>query len=41
MRKLFRQEAIDAQRQKALGEVSTARPVPLLTQYLISRAEQK
>ena len=28
MRKLFRQEAIDAQRQKALGEVSTARPVP-------------
>jgi membrane fusion protein len=29
MRKLFRQEAIDAQREKLLGEVSTARPVPL------------
>jgi len=28
MRKLFRQEAIDAQREKLLGEVSTARPVP-------------
>lgn len=29
MRKLFRQEAIDAQREKLLGEVSVARPVPL------------
>lgn len=29
MRKLFRQEAIDAQREKLLGEVSIARPVPL------------
>jgi membrane fusion protein len=28
MRKLFRQEAIDAQREKLLGEVSLARPVP-------------
>jgi len=28
MRKLFRQEAIDAQREKLLGEVSIARPVP-------------
>ncbi len=28
MRKLFRQEAIDAQREKLLGEVSAARPVP-------------
>lgn len=28
MRKLFRQEAIDAQRQKLLGQVSAARPVP-------------
>ena len=28
MRKLFRQEAIDAQREKMLGEVSIARPVP-------------
>jgi membrane fusion protein len=27
-RKLFRQEAIDAQREKLLGEVSIARPVP-------------
>jgi membrane fusion protein len=27
--KLFRQEAIDAQREKLLGEVSLARPVPL------------
>ena len=26
---LFRQEAIDAQRQKFLGEITTARPVPL------------
>jgi hypothetical protein len=25
---LFRQEAIDAQREKLLGEVSLARPVP-------------
>jgi membrane fusion protein len=29
MRRLFRQEAIDAQREKLLGEVSSARPVPL------------
>jgi membrane fusion protein len=29
MRSLFRQEAIDAQREKLLGEVSIARPVPL------------
>lgn len=29
MRKLFRQQAIDAQREKLLGEVSLARPVPL------------
>lgn len=29
MRKLFRQEAIDAQREKLLGEVSVARPVPM------------
>lgn len=29
MRKLFRQEAIDAQREKLLGEVSIARPVPM------------
>jgi membrane fusion protein len=28
MRKLFRQEAIEAQREKLLGEVSVARPVP-------------
>jgi membrane fusion protein len=28
-RQLFRQEAIDAQREKLLGAVSTARPVPL------------
>ena len=28
MRQLFRQEAIDAQREKLLGAVSTARPVP-------------
>jgi membrane fusion protein len=28
MRNLFRQEAIDAQREKLLGEVSIARPVP-------------
>jgi membrane fusion protein len=28
-RSLFRQEAIDAQREKLLGELSTARPVPL------------
>jgi membrane fusion protein len=28
-RALFRQEAIDAQREKLLGELSTARPVPL------------
>ena len=30
MRKLFRQEAIDAQREKFLGEATIARPVPLL-----------
>jgi membrane fusion protein len=29
MRQLFRQQAIDAQREKLLGEVSVARPVPL------------
>jgi membrane fusion protein len=29
VRQLFRQEAIDAQREKLLGAVSTARPVPL------------
>ncbi len=29
MSKLFRQQAIDAQREKLLGEVSLARPVPL------------
>lgn len=29
MRQLFRQQAIDAQREKLLGEVSIARPVPL------------
>lgn len=29
MRQLFRQEAIDAQREKLLGEVSVARPVPM------------
>jgi len=29
MRKLFRQEAIDAQREKLLGAVSSARPVPM------------
>jgi len=29
MRQLFRQEAIDAQREKLLGAVSSARPVPL------------
>ncbi len=28
MRQLFRQEAIDAQREKLLGGVSIARPVP-------------
>jgi membrane fusion protein len=28
-RSLFRQEAIDAQREKLLGELSTARPVPM------------
>ena len=28
-RQLFRQEAIDAQREKLLGEVSLARPVPM------------
>src|SRR5262250_1273338 len=28
MRQLFRQEAIDAQREKLLGAVSSARPVP-------------
>lgn len=29
MRQLFRQQAIDAQREKLLGDVSVARPVPL------------
>ncbi len=29
MRQLFRQQAIDAQREKLLGELSVARPVPL------------
>ena len=29
MRQLFRQQAIDAQREKLLGEVSAARPLPL------------
>ncbi|SPJ16631.1 hypothetical protein SBBP2_20170 [Burkholderiales bacterium] len=29
IRSLFRQEAIDAQREKLLGEVSKARPVPV------------
>ncbi|HYA66271.1 MAG TPA: biotin/lipoyl-binding protein, partial [Burkholderiaceae bacterium] len=29
IRSLFRQEAIDAQREKLLGEVSKARPVPM------------
>ena len=28
-RALFRQEAIDAQREKLLGELSTVRPVPM------------
>ena len=29
MRQLFRQEAIDAQREKLFGEVSQARPIPM------------
>jgi membrane fusion protein len=38
MRKLFRQEAIDAQREKLLGEVSVARPVPLWVFTLLATA---
>jgi len=38
MRKLFRQEAIDAQREKLLGEVSLARPVPLWVFTLLALA---
>ncbi len=38
MRKLFRQEAIDAQREKLLGEVSLARPVPLWVFTLLAIA---
>jgi len=36
MRQLFRQEAIDAQREKLLGAVSSARPVPLRLFTLIA-----
>jgi membrane fusion protein len=36
--KLFRQEAIDAQREKLLGEVSLARPVPLWIFTLVAAA---
>lgn len=36
MRPLFRQEAIDAQRQKLLGEVSVARPVPMWIYTLVA-----
>lgn len=36
MRKLFRQEAIDAQRDKLLGEVSIARAVPLWIYTLLA-----
>jgi membrane fusion protein len=36
MRQLFRQEAIDAQREKLLGAVSSARPVPLRVFTLIA-----
>ena len=38
MRQLFRQEAIDAQREKLLGEVSLARPVPLWVFTLLALA---
>jgi membrane fusion protein len=38
MRKLFRQEAIDAQREKLLGEVSSARPVPTWVFTLLALA---
>jgi len=38
MRKLFRQEAIDAQREKLLGEVSIARPVPVWVFTLLALA---
>ena len=38
MRKLFRQEAIDAQREKLLGEVSVARPVPAWVFTLLALA---
>lgn len=38
MRKLFRQEAIDAQREKLLGEVSIARPVPTWVFTLLALA---
>jgi membrane fusion protein len=37
-RSLFRQEAIDAQREKLLGELSTARPVPLWVFTLVAVA---
>jgi membrane fusion protein len=38
MRQLFRQEAIDAQREKLLGAVSSARPVPLWVFTVIAAA---
>lgn len=38
MRQLFRQEAIDAQREKLLGAVSIARPVPLWVFTLLAAA---
>jgi membrane fusion protein len=37
-RQLFRQQAIDAQREKLLGEVSLARPVPLAVFTLLALA---
>ena len=37
-RSLFRQEAIDAQREKLLGELSTARPVPVWVFTLLAVA---
>src|ERR1700739_225471 len=37
-RSLFRQEAIDAQREKLLGELATARPVPLWIFTLLAAA---
>jgi membrane fusion protein len=37
-RSLFRQEAIDAQREKLLGELATARPVPLWVFTLLAAA---